>query len=64
MFTIFVLRLDSLQLHGFYEQSKLKAIVINTEWIIWPAFPLCVGFVCPDGCFGLPYSSARNLKAF
>lgn len=31
MFIIFVLCLDSLQLHEFYEYPKLKAIVINTE---------------------------------
>lgn len=63
MFIIFLPHLNSLRLHDFYEQSKLKTLVINTEWITWPGFHLCIVFVCPDGRFGLPYSSARNLRA-
>lgn len=44
MFIIFLPHLDSLQLHDFYEQSKLKALVINKVWIIWPGFHLCTVF--------------------
>lgn len=41
IFIILDLCLDSLQLNGFHEQTKLKAIVISREWVIWPGFRLC-----------------------